>query len=269
MKLAVSSLAWEPAEDDAVRDMLAHRGVGGVELAPLKYWPSGLDVAPHVLSQYKARWLDAGISIVALQGFLFGMPELQLFGSPSQQAALEAHLVSTARLAAGLGAGVLVFGAPKNRLRRALSVDEAIAAAVPLLRRVASLCADVGVALCIEPNPPRYGGDFIHTSAEALRLVREVDHDSFGLHLDAGALAINAESDDEVIEAACVARHFHVSEVDLVPTGSGTVDHRRLGRLLRRAHFQRWHSIEMKPVTGGGVVEALGRAVDVALESYP
>ena len=269
MKLAVSSLAWEPAHDAAVRALLAHRGVRGIELAPLKYWPAGLAVAPRVLAEYKAQWVDAGISIVALQGFLFGMPELQLFGTPSQQAALEAHLAVTARLAAALGAGVLVFGAPKNRLRGALSEDEAVTAAVPLLRRVASACTDVGVSLCIEPNPPRYGGDFVHTSAEAMRLVREVDHFSFGLHLDAGALAINAESDSEVIEAARHARHFHISEIDLVPTGSGTVDHRRLGKLLEIAAFERWHSIEMKPVVGEGVVEALGRAVDVALESYP
>ena len=269
MKLAVSSIAWEPAHDAAVRAMLAHRGVRGIELTPLKYWPAGVDVAPHVLADYKAQWSDAGISIVALQGILFGMPELQLFGSPSQQAALEAHLAAIARLASALGAGILVFGAAKNRLRGALTEDEAIAAAVPLLRRVASVCTDVGITLCIEPNPPRYGGDFVHTSADAMRLVREVDHFSFGLHLDAGAFAINAESDSEVIEAARHARHFHISEIDLVPTGSGTVDHRRLGRLLRLAAFERWHSIEMTPVAAEPVVEALGQAVNVALESYP
>ena len=76
MRLAISSIAWIPSQDDVMRAMLTRHGVTGVELAPLAYWPTAPDVAPSVLADYRARWADAGISIVALQGVLFGKPEL-------------------------------------------------------------------------------------------------------------------------------------------------------------------------------------------------
>jgi sugar phosphate isomerase/epimerase len=268
MKLAVSSLAWSPLQDDAARATLIRSGVTGIELAPLAYWPSAPEVAPSVLAEYRDRWASAGLSIIALQGILFEKPELQLFGSIEQQAALASHLTGIARLAAALGARLIVLGAPKNRLRGTLSEEEAIAKATPLLRRAAAVAEELGVTLCIEPNPARYGGDFVRTTAEAMHLVRSVGHPGFGLHLDAGAITINGESDEDVVEAARSARHFHVSEIDLVPVGSGTVDHARLGRLLRHAEYDGWVSIEMKRVAAEALHETLERAIAIAVEAY-
>ena len=268
MKLAVSSLAWDPSEDEAVRAVLVRRGVAAIELAPLRYWPSVSVVTAQTLADYRARWADAGISIVALQGILFGMPDLQLFGSSAQQAALEGHLVGMGTLAAALGAEVVVFGAPKNRLRGVLSEEAAIAAAAPLLRRVAGTIHALGVTLCIEPNPARYGGDFVRTIAEGIRLVEVVSHPGLALHLDAGAAAVNGETDEQFVHAARSARHYHISEVDLVPVGSGTVDHRHLGGLLKQSGYGHWLSIEMRSIALGLQASSVERAVDIALTAY-
>jgi D-psicose/D-tagatose/L-ribulose 3-epimerase len=268
--LAISSLAWEPAQDDIVRASLRRRGVTGVELAPLKYWPLAPAVPATAAREYAARWTDAGVSIVALQAILFGLPELQLFGSSAQQRAFEDHMVGIAALCGDLNASVIVFGAPKNRLRGALTEEEAMARAAPLLRRIALAAHDRGCKLCVEPNPPRYGGDFVRTTSEAMRLVREVDHPGFALHLDAGALSIASENDEQIVAAANTAAHFHVSEIDLVPVGSGTVDHQRIGALLQQAGYARWSSIEMRPPAGqeDALILAIDRAIDVAREHY-
>lgn len=268
IKLAISSLVWDPAQDAAVRAMLVKRGVTGIELAPLKYWPSAPMVSASTLVRYRAGWADAGIAIVALQGILFGRPELQLFGSVEQRTAFEQHLAGMATVADGLGARTLVFGAPRNRLRGALSDDEAIASAVPSLRRIADACEAHGCVLCIEPNPERYGGDFVRNLAEAMQLVRAVGHAGFGLHVDAGAITINDEADEDVVRAAAEARHFHISEVDLVPVGSGSVDHRRIGRALRAGGYDQWLSIEMKPVEPAMLLVSLAHAIDVAEDAY-
>ncbi len=264
MKLAVSSLAWAPAEDVAVRALLVERGVRGIELAPLKYWPSALDASAGTLAEYRTGWTDAGIAIVALQGILFGKPDLQLFGSGGQRTALEDHLATIARVAEALGAPIVVLGAPGNRLRGSLTEDEAIASAIPMLRRLASQYASRGCALCIEAAPPAYGGDFVRDLAEASLLVEAVGHPGFGLHLDAGAVAIAGEPDAEVVRAARQARHFHISEVGLGPLGSGTVDHRRVARALCDARYGGWLSIEMRPVE----LPMISSAIDVALAAY-
>ena len=264
MKLAVSSLAWAPAEDVAVRALLVEHGVCGIELAPLKYWPSAPDVPAGTLAEYRAGWADAGIAIVALQGILFGKPDLQLFGSDRQRSALEEHLGGIARVAEALGAPVIVLGAPGNRLRGALTEDEAIASATPMLRRLASQYAARGCALCIEAAPPAYGGDFVRDLAEASQLVEAVGNPGFGLHLDAGALTVAGELDAEVVRAARQARHFHISEVGLGPLGSGTVDHPHIAGALRDAGYAGWLSIEMRPVT----LPMISRAIEVALVAY-
>ena len=38
MKLAVSNIAWEPDEDEAVYTLMQKYGVTGVEIAPTKIW---------------------------------------------------------------------------------------------------------------------------------------------------------------------------------------------------------------------------------------
>lgn len=268
MKVAVSSIAWERAHDDAMRTLLVRRGVGAVELTPLKYWPDVESCDAASVADERARWNDAGIAVCALQGILFGKPHLRLFGTPDQRVALERHLIATVRLAGALGAGVVVLGAPKNRIRGDLSDQDAIAEAAPLLRRVAIVAADHQCALCIEPNPPRYGGDFIRTSSEAMELVTAVDHPGVGLHLDAGAFAVAGEEDLQVIRAAGMARHFHISEVDLAPLGAGSVDHVRLATLMHRGGYDGWCSIEMAPIANGNVVGTVDRAIDVALAAY-
>ena len=172
------------------------------------------------------------------------------------------------RLAAGVGAQTVVVGAPTNRLRGVLSEDEATDTAVPLLRRVAVVAAELGVALCVEPIPASYGADFVRTTAEAVSLVQAVDHPGFGLHLDAAELSTNGVTDDEVIKAARSARHFHASEVDLAPLGSGTIDHARLGRLLRRAEYDGWVSVEMKRIEPDAQSERLERAISLSRVAY-
>ncbi|MDB4913863.1 MAG: hypothetical protein JWM95_1507 [Gemmatimonadetes bacterium] len=268
MKLAISSLAWDPSRDHEVRALMSARGVAGVEIAPLKYWPWLSDVSPRLLAGFREQWSDAGISVVALQGILFGMPELQLFGTPEQRSGFERHVIATARVAAELGARVIVLGAPGNRIRGSLSEDDAVGVAAPILRRIAAAADELGCVVGIEPNPPLYGGDFVRTSAEALRLVWAVDHPGFALHLDAGALQASGETDEAIIGAAQAARHFHISEIGLAPVGSGSVRHGELGALLQKAGYVGWTSIEMRPVPGNELLGALDRAIDVAIDAY-
>ena len=46
-RLAVSNIAWEPHEDDAVAEVLRREGVTGVEIAPTKWRPTPYDAPPR------------------------------------------------------------------------------------------------------------------------------------------------------------------------------------------------------------------------------
>jgi sugar phosphate isomerase/epimerase len=219
---------------------------------------------------YTARWRSAGCEIVAFQAILFGRPELNVFGAAGEVAALQQHLIAMGALAARCGARVLVLGAPGNRRRGERSMSDAVGVAARALRPAAEGLTAYGVTLCIEPNPARYGCDFVTTAAEAAVLADAVGHPNFGVHLDTAALALSGETTTAALTPIMPhVRHVHLSEVDLAPVGTtDTVPHAELGEALRAAGWSGWLSVEMKVEDIGRWREAIPRAADVARRDY-
>jgi len=116
-RLAVSNLAWEPDQDDKIAKLLRSEHVTGIEIAPTKWRPRPLEATAADVAAYRRAWDDRGLTIVSLQSLLFGRPDLQLFGDDTVRRAMLDYLRGMVDLAVALGAGVLVFGSPKNRLR--------------------------------------------------------------------------------------------------------------------------------------------------------
>jgi len=260
VRLAVSNIAWDVAEQPAVFSMLRAAGVAGVEVAPTKLWPDWAGATPDAAAEARARLADEGFAVPALQSVLFGQPDLHVFGDAASQAGLVAHVARVAALAGALGAGVMVFGSPRNRLRGALSPAAAMDIAVPVFRALGEACAAAGTCLGIEANPVQYGGDFLTRWEEAAELVARVDHPGIGLHLDTACTAM-AGDDPVVAVAQCAGqiRHFHVSAPQLGPVGPGAIDHPAIAAALRAQGYGGWVSIEMR--RGETPVESLRAAV--------
>jgi D-psicose/D-tagatose/L-ribulose 3-epimerase len=125
LRLAVSNIAWDVADDAAIAAMLVDERVGGIEIAPTKWRERPLEASATEVAEYRLLWEDRGLPIVAMQSLLFGQPELQLFGDNAQRSAMLEYLKRMVDLGAALGARSLVFGSPKNRLRGALGDEEA------------------------------------------------------------------------------------------------------------------------------------------------
>src|SRR5258706_46650 len=157
-------------------------------------------------------------------------------------------LAGVPRLAGRLGAGTMAFGSPRNRAGGPLPAADAWRAAVEFFRALGTAAAEAGTCVCIEPNPPRYGADFITTSEEALRLVEEVASPGFGLHLDAAcALLAGEDFPARLRKSAHVLRHVHLSEPDLAPVrAGGTLDLPAISAALRDIGYSSWISVEMK-----------------------
>ena len=270
MKLAVSNLAWPVADDARVAALFTELGVRGVELAPGKVWATTPVVPDGDAESYTAWWRQHGCEVVAFQAILFGHPEMSIFATGDTLVATQAHLVAMGHLARRCGAQVLVFGAPGNRRRGALSMTAAIVAAARALRPVAAALEPTGVQLCIEPNPPAYGCDFVTTATEALVLAEAVAHVNFGVHLDTAALSLSGEITERLLAPVMpYVRHCHISEVDLAAVGTTkTVPHAQLGSTLRALGYAGWLSIEMRGSEDDSWYNNLHRAVAVAHTAY-
>lgn len=262
--LAASNIAWDSSDDERVAAMLAAGGLSGVEIAPTKWRTDVFVLPPAAAETYRAWWEDRGLRIVALQSLLYGRPELQLFRESTRQA-LGDHLKNCIGLASHLGAQVLVFGSPSARVRGSLSFDEAVDVAAVFFRDIADRAAAVGVTLCIEPNPPEYGCDFVNTLGEAAVLSDAVSSAGFGVHADVGAMTLAGEDYLAALRnAAPHLRHVHASEPDLAEIGTRGVDHPRVKDALVAINYNGCVSIEMRP----GGMDALTRAIQVTKAAY-
>jgi sugar phosphate isomerase/epimerase len=268
VKLAVSNIAWDPTVDDAAAALLVREGVCGVELAPTKWRPAPFDASAVDLADLRARWEDRGLPIVSLQSLLFGLQELQLLAGDRERQALLDHLRKAADFAAAVGATALVFGSPKNRVRGARSVDEAMHVARDAFRVVAPHARDRGVVFCIEANPPAYGCDFITQTSEAVELCRLTDDSSVRVNADLGGMILAGEDPASAIaHAAPFVAHVHASEPHLGQL-STVAAHESAASALSQAGYSGWVSIEMRAPAPDDQLGALERAIRFAKRAY-
>src|SRR5439155_25630500 len=96
-----------------------------------------------------------------------------------------------------------------------------------------------------------------------------VNQPGFGIHLDAAAMTLSADSPAEVFRAALPWwRHFHVSEPYLGLVGQGGMDHGPLAATLRETGYANWLSIEMKVPASGFDPAQVERAIALVQDVY-
>lgn len=275
MKLAISNLAWPKHDDLAILRMLREKGVKGIEIAPTMVWPQWQGVDQRRAEQYRAWLSGEGFEVPAMQAIVFGRPELRLF-QPETHSAFVEHMKLVADLAAGLGAKVLVFGAPSCRKRGQLSMSQAIVQATEFFRKIGTLCATRGCCIGWEHNPIEYGCDFITNATDAREFVDGIDHPGVQLHIDSAGVHLCGGDIGEVIKGIGHFVHYHISEPQLAPIAAGVVDHATALRALSRCEYPHWVSIEMKCITENTepllrrcVDTVLAAASDSGLEYHP
>jgi D-psicose/D-tagatose/L-ribulose 3-epimerase len=243
---AVSNLAWPDDAPDDVLEVVAALGFDGVEIAPAKAFGAWDAATPERLRRYREEAQSCGLEIPALQGIMFGTAGCALFVDDDARARLRAHLERIAAIAETLGARSCVYGAPLTRDPGTLSPEDAWRIAVEFFGSIGPLFHARGCTIAIEANPARYKCRFVTTTAEAVALVRQIDHPGIRVHIDTGTIFINGESPDVIDAAVPLAAHCHASEQDFAALGATGADHRPLAAALRRSGYSKWISAEIR-----------------------
>ena len=269
MRLAISNITWDVAEDEAVAALLQRHQVDAIDIAPAKYFPQPAKATAAEMGRFKDWWATRGIEITGMQALLFGTTGLNVFGAPESQDALLQHLDAVCRIGAGLGAPRVVFGSPKNRDRSGLSDAETMAVALSFFRRLGEIAASHGVIICLEPNPTSYGANFMTTSVETAHVVAQTAHPAIRMQFDTGALTINGEDPVTVLQrCAGLIGHIHASEPNLVPLGDGATDHGAMHQALAPCLPNHLVTIEMLATQNEPHLVSIERALGVAIEHY-
>jgi sugar phosphate isomerase/epimerase len=267
--LAVSNIAWDVAEDEAIVGLLKRYGIDAIDVVPGKYFLRPATVTDSEIAQVQNWWATQGVEITGMQALLFGTAGLNLFGPSEVQEAMLHHLGAICRIGRGLGARRLVFGSPKNRDRGKLNDAEAMTMAVAFFRRLGDIAARDGVVICLEPNPECYGANFMTTSSETAQVVEQVAHPAIRLQFDTGSLAINGEDPVAVLrDCAQLVGHIHASEPNLLPLGTGRTQHFEAARALAGCLGGHVVSIEMLATGNEPHEVSIERALKVAIRYY-
>lgn len=264
MKTSVSNLAWGGGASDQVTQVLLASGVQGVELAPTAVWPGAPVVDRGAVAYEARRWRAAGLPVVAVQSLLYGHPELQVF-DPTTHPVLRRHLLDMLRLAGVLGAGVAVFGSPRNRVRGDLPVDRADDRAAEFFGALIPELEDQGVILTLEPNAPAYGADYLTTYEDCVRLAGIIGSRWIAPQIDTGCLRMVDVDPAQAVPRRLPA-HVHASAPHL-DEPPGPIDHGALAAALRTAGYEGWVTLEMRKPDGDPIA-VLRRAASWLVATY-
>lgn len=269
MRLAISNIAWDVSEDEALAALLQRFQVDAIDIAPGKYFPSPGEAKEVDILNVSQWWAGHGIEITGMQALLFGTKGLNVFGPPESQTALLQHLGAVCRIGAILGAPRIVFGSPKNRDRTGLSDAETLITATSFFRRLGDLAAEQGVMICLEPNPTCYGANFMTTSVDTAQVVSHIAHPAIRMQFDTGALTINGEDPATVLQmSAGLIGHVHASEPNLLPLGDGNSDHAGMHLALSKHLPHHLVTVEMVATQQESHLASIERALGVAIAHY-
>lgn len=262
MKLSVSNIAWEEDELEAHLALLQTLNCDGVELAPSCIWKEPLDATDSDIESLLRLLSKYELEVPALQSLLFTRQDLCIFDDADKRRETIEYFKGLIRLAGKLSAGTLIYGSPKSRSVGDKPYDECYGIAVELFRELAEEAEKSGTVFCIEPLE-RSMADFINTADEGYKLVSDVEHPNFGLHLDARAMHELKEDAGDVFQRyGSVMKHFHIGDPGLAPPGStGEVDHAGMGAALIASPYDGYVSIEMRRGFGDSkvvVTDAVG-----------
>ncbi len=140
----------------------------------------------------------------------------------------------------------MIFGSPKQRnIPPSSSYEET-------WRRVRDGVADAlpvaeerNVVIALEPLA-KAETRFINTAEEAIKMITEIDHPNFRLHLDVNAMSDEEKSIPEIIASGRdYMVHFHANDVNLLGPGFGEIDYKPIREALDGIGYDGYVSVEV------------------------
>jgi sugar phosphate isomerase/epimerase len=186
--------------------------------------------------------------------------ELKITGPHAGPARLSEYMGRVVRRAAIVGVRTLVLGSGVARqIPDGFDRSTAVEQIVRFARTSAELADPHGVTIVAEPLN-RGECNVLNSVAEAMQVVRAVDHPCFRCLVDSYHFWLEDEPLEHLVEALPSIAHVHVADRDgrTAPGQSGTSDYLPFFRVLKRAGYAGRISVE-----AGQFIDAPGSYVDV------
>lgn len=245
------SLCNEMFEETPLTDVCSAAGAlgyHGLELAPFTLCESAYEFSLEQRKAAAAIIEDHGLEVVGLHWLYVGTEGMHMTSPDKRQwTAARDYLDELVGMCADMSGKVLVIGSPNQRsLSEGQAFADAWGRARDLFGSVLDSAADRGVTLCVEPLAPQET-DFMNTVEAGVKMVRELDHPNFKVHLDVKAMSAEAGDVPDIIRATTLEDigHFHVNDPNLYGPGMGAVDYAPIAEAIKDIGWDGWLSVEV------------------------
>jgi D-psicose/D-tagatose/L-ribulose 3-epimerase len=242
---SMKGMPWE----DQCR-LVARTGYQGVEIAPFSLVKEGVwEFSPAERRQLLRSMKENGLQCAGLHWLLAPPPPGLHFTSPDLEVRRKTreYLAQLIDFCSELEGEIMVFGSPKQRDAAGTSVEEATRILADGLHQAAEHAGKRGVMILLEALD-RTQTDVVNTLAEALEVVRKVNHPALQTMFDFHNTLDETEPFDVLIRRYYpYIHHVHVQEMDgrYLGAGTGIKDFAAGFQALKDLGFKKWVSVEV------------------------
>ena len=237
--------------------IISEAGYEGVEIAAFTLVKEGVqEITPSGRKKMVSIMRNAGLKCVGLHWLLAPPPKGLHFTTPDATVRRKtvAYLDKLIDFCGDLGGSYMIFGSPKQRDARDISVEQAKKYFDEGLTTVAEHAQERGIEILIEPLGNRTT-DVVNTLAEASQLARQVNHPAIGIMFDFNNTVDETEPFDVLLRKHYKnIHHVHVQEMGGKHLGTGTAvnDYLEAFQVLKDMRYNRWISLEVFDFSPGG-----------------
>jgi sugar phosphate isomerase/epimerase len=186
-RLCVSNICIKHISQFQFACVLKLYGIKNVQIAPTTLIGDWKNIDTLDVSMFT----DNGINVYSFQSIAYGLNDLNIFSSRSEE--LMTHLKKVVNCASRYGVKILVFGCPRNR--KIIDIDDDNDTVfIKFFRELGEYCKEKNVIICIEPNAKEYGCNYLNKVEQGGVIVNKIDNSNIKLMVDLGNIIM--ENDD-------------------------------------------------------------------------
>jgi D-psicose/D-tagatose/L-ribulose 3-epimerase len=237
--------------------IVSDAGYHGIEIAAYTLVKEGVqEITPAKRKEMVSIMKDAGLECAGLHWLLAPPPKGLHFTTPDAEVRRKtvAYLEELIDFCGDLGGSCMVFGSPKQRDTRGISVERAKIYFAEGLASVADHAQKRGIEILIEPLG-RKSTDVINTLAEASEMMERINHPAIKMMFDFNNTVDENEPFDVLLRKFYKnIHHVHVQEIGgkHLGTGNAVNDYVKAFQVLKDMRYNRWISLEVFDFSPGG-----------------
>jgi len=237
--------------------IVSDAGYKGIEIAAFTLVKEGVqEISPTGRKEIVAVIKDTGLECVGLHWLLAPPPKGLHFTTPdiAVRRKAVAYLDTLIDFCGDIGGSYMIFGSPKQRNTRDITVEQAKKHFAEGLSAVADHARQRGIEILVEPLGKRTT-DVVNTLAEASQLARQVNHPAIGMMFDFNNTVDETEPFDVLLRKYHKnIHHVHVQEMGGKHLGTGTAvnDYVKAFQVLKDMRYNHWVSLEVFDFSPGG-----------------